>query len=87
MQTLGGVEGYPSVEDVSHWYGVVGRERGAAAEFRLVREPLMCRLYALGVPESMHPLRPSSGAARVGERWDRSRASRIASLELGRLAG
>ena len=53
-----------------------GRDRGAAAgpapEFRLVREPLMCRLYELGVPESMPPLRLSSRMARVGERWDRS---------------
>ena len=53
--SLRGIEGCPSVEDVSRGCGVVGRfprgeERAAAAgpapEFRLVRQPQNCSLYA-----------------------------------------
>ena len=62
IQSLGGIEGCRSMEDVNRGCGVVGRlprggERGAAAgpapEFRLIRKPRKCSLYVLGVPGSM----------------------------------
>ena len=60
--SLGGIEGCPSVEDVSQWCGVVrrfprGGEQGAAVGpapgFRLASQPQSCSLHAMGVPKSM----------------------------------
>ena len=54
---------------------------GHAQVHVLLRHPLMQCACAC-----WDSLRPSSGAARMGERWAQSRASRMAALDPGSLA-